>query len=139
MDRHVSEVFFQEEFPSTLEAMNQSLERAVAALAARGWIDVGRSSQARLCLEEALVNAIQHGNHGEAGRKVRLELTGDPVTCTIRVFDEGNGFRPEEVKMPAGDQLGGRGVCLMRHFMDHITYDRSRKCLEMVFRRGHCC
>ncbi len=130
--------FFEEEFPSTFAALNATLGRALEALARHGWIAQEHQSAARLCLEEALVNAIRHGNASDPRRHVRLELTEDGDHCIIRVYDEGSGFQPEQVCLPDAQQPGGRGVCLMKHYMEYIRYDQACKCLEMAFRRGKC-
>ena len=131
-------MFFEEEFPSTMDSMTPVLDRAVAALAGRGWVHPDQECRARLCLEEALVNAVRHGNCCDARRKVRLEIADMSETCRIRVYDEGVGFNLEQVREPTKDQMGGRGICLMRHYMQYITYDKANKCLEMAFRRGEC-
>lgn len=131
-------VFFEEEFPSTIESMTRALERTVKTLAARGWIRPDQECRARLCLEEALVNAVRHGNGCDSRRNVRIELSAEDDLCYIRVFDEGAGFSLDQVREPAADQMGGRGICLMRHYMERIAYDKDKKCLEMAFRRGKC-
>ena len=50
--------------------------------------------------------------------------------------DEGEGFDPNSISMPPCDQLGGRGVCLIKHYMDEVTFDHAQQCLDMVFSRG---
>ncbi len=132
------QVFFAEEFPSTIEAMDRTLDRAVRALVADGWLAQEQAGPARLCLEESLVNAVRHGNRNDPERQVRLELASSGDRCLIRVHDEGGGFHPEQVRMPDAEHMGGRGVCLMRHYMEYIKYNEACKCLEMAFRRGHC-
>lgn len=135
MGKHVRCPFFTEQFPSRFEAMSAALDRAVLALRSRGWLSPRDEPCARLCLEEALVNAIRHGNKCDEQSQVRLELDESADTCTIRVYDEGEGFLPEQVELPGGDQLGGRGICLMRHYMDDVRYDRDAHCLAMSLRR----
>ncbi len=131
--------FFNLQFPSTFDAMASAMNQAVAALLHHE--QVGREDEPwiRLCLEEALVNAIRHGNRCDACRLVEIEMVDHGDSCTIRVHDEGNGFSPERIKMPDCEQLGGRGVCLMRHFMDHVRYDFAEHCLEMTFQHRNCC
>lgn len=135
----VNKPFFREQLPSTFDAMAGVLDRAVNALIARSWITPKDEPCTRLCLEEALVNAIRHGNRCEAGRCVGVVMSEEGERCTIRICDEGTGFSPEEILMPAPEQLGGRGVCLIRHYMDKVTYNKQDHCLEMVFRRRPCC
>ncbi len=132
--------FFTEEFPSSLEAMGDALQRALASLEAGGWIDENQTFYARLCLEEALVNAIMHGNQADEARKVRLEMCQDGDRCHIRVSDEGVGFSVDNVHLPGCDEEGGRGICLIQYCMDEIRFDREKNCLEMTFhRKGLCC
>lgn len=132
----VSKPFFESEFPSTVEAMGPTLDRALKALAARGWVDASQEFYAHLCLEEALVNAITHGNQGEADRKVLLRMAEDGDRCVIQVFDEGRGFRVDEVRLAETDQHGGRGICLIKFCMEEVYYDREENCLVMKMRRN---
>ena len=130
--------FFSEEFPSTFEAMTATLDRAVASLLQGDWILGIHVPCIRLCLEEALVNAVRHGNQGDAARRVLLAMSARGEDCVIQVRDEGGGFRVDEVALPESDQMGGRGICLIRHYMEHVTYDTAAHCLEMSFRRKAC-
>lgn len=131
----VSRPFFKEEFPSTFEDMTAVLDRAVDALLAGSWIQPCQLSCTRLCLEEALVNAVRHGNNSEAGRQVSLTMLARGEDCVIQVCDEGGGFCVDNIAMPERDQLGGRGICLIRHYMDSVRFDSDAHCLEMSFRR----
>lgn len=130
--------FFSEEFPSNFEDMTATLDRAVSALLEGDWILVSHIPCIRLCLEEALVNAVRHGNQGDASRRVLLVMSSRGDECVIQVSDEGDGFRVDDVALPEGDQMGGRGICLIRHYMEHVTFDSSAHCLEMSFRRKAC-
>lgn len=127
--------FFREEFPSTFEAMTATLDHAVEALLSEGWIQDTDVACIRLCLEEALVNAVRHGNNSDANRSVVLNMYSRDEDCVIRVSDEGGGFSLQEVALPECDQMGGRGICLIRHFMDDVNFDNAAHCLEMSFRR----
>jgi len=55
------------------------------------------------------------------------------------VRDEGEGFNAEDIELPDCEQLGGRGICLIRHFMDHVEFNEAEHCLEMRFSRKACC
>jgi serine/threonine-protein kinase RsbW len=131
----MSAPFFHEEFPSTFEAMTATLDRAVEALLQGGWIQASHEPCTRLCLEEALVNAVRHGNNNDADRSVTVSLADEGECCTIRVCDEGGGFSVDQVAFPEIDQMGGRGICLIRHFMEEVKFDTSANCLQMSFRR----
>jgi anti-sigma regulatory factor (Ser/Thr protein kinase) len=131
----LAEVVYKAAFPSDFEAMMKVLEEGHRALLAAGCIPKGKEPCARLCLEEALVNAVRHGNNCDHTREVRLEIVREGENdCRVRIWDEGEGFQPEDIKLPSPDQPGGRGICLIRHFVDEMRFDRVNKCFEMLFR-----
>jgi serine/threonine-protein kinase RsbW len=135
MDDPMGKRFFEIEIPSSLEHLGEAQQCALAALLEHDWIDADQTFYAQLCLEEALVNAITHGNKSDKRRKVRLEMDAHGERCRIRVFDEGSGFTAEEINLPATDKLNGRGVCLIRYCMEDVTYNQEGKFLEMTMRR----
>src|SRR5215213_9157928 len=80
----------------------------------------------KLALEEALVNAIKHGNQMDADKRVFVVYSVTPDRFEIRITDEGSGFNPEDVPDPTLDENVerpcGRGLLLMRGFMTHVEY-----------------
>ncbi|MFN8858132.1 MAG: ATP-binding protein, partial [Planctomycetaceae bacterium] len=54
----------------------------------------------RLALEEALVNAIKHGNRLDPAKIVRVQWKIDEIRVVIEIEDEGEGFNPIEVPDP---------------------------------------
>lgn len=129
-------IFFSRTFPSTVEDMSGILHDALNALRQRHWIDDGERFRAHLCLEEALMNAIQHGNLNNELRKIKLEIGEDADMCRIRIWDEGKGFCPDDVPDPGQEQMRGRGLCLIKHYMDEVKYDCVEHCLEMTMQRN---
>lgn len=132
----MSKPFYEREFPSTVAEASDALADSLKVLAARGWINPSNDFSPRLCLEEALVNAVVHGNANEASRRVRVQFVEQGDTCIVRVFDEGKGFDVDKIQMADCATLGGRGVCLIREFMEDVRFNRKDKCLEMVFNRN---
>ena len=116
-----------------MEAVGDTIASALSALRERAWIGASGEFNARLCLEEALVNAVTHGNRCNADLTVRIEMEEDSRDdcCVIRIHDQGNGFRAEDVELPDCAHADGRGVCLMRYFMDEVNYDPATRCLVM--------
>jgi serine/threonine-protein kinase RsbW len=80
----------------------------------------------KLALEEALVNAIKHGNQMDRSKKVQISYQVLPDQFEIRVTDEGPGFDPCDVPDPTEvenlERPCGRGLMLMRHYMNEVTY-----------------
>ena len=85
----------------------------------------------KLALEEALVNAIKHGNHYDRARKVRIAYRLLPDRFEVQITDEGPGFDPQDVPDPTApenlERPCGRGLLLMRYYMTEVVYhDRGR-------------
>jgi serine/threonine-protein kinase RsbW len=80
----------------------------------------------RLALEEALVNAIKHGNQLDRTKKVRIAYHVDSETFFISIRDEGPGFNPEDIPDPTLEEnlerSCGRGLMLMRHYMTEVRF-----------------
>jgi serine/threonine-protein kinase RsbW len=81
----------------------------------------------KLALEEALVNAIKHGNQFDRSKKVYVSyrLLTDRFEVAIR--DDGPGFDPTDVPDPTAvenlERPCGRGLMLMRHYMSEVAYN----------------
>jgi serine/threonine-protein kinase RsbW len=89
----------------------------------------------KLALEEALVNAIKHGNQMDRAKKVRISfrILSDRFECCIS--DEGPGFDPGEVPDPTAvenlERPCGRGLMLMRHYMNEVAYNDRGNSVSM--------
>ncbi len=79
----------------------------------------------KLALEEAIVNAIKHGNREDPLKKVTIKWHVSPELFEAQIRDEGPGFNPEEVPDPLEnlEKESGRGLLLMRHYMSEVTYE----------------
>jgi serine/threonine-protein kinase RsbW len=92
----------------------------------------------RLALEEALVNAIKHGNQMDPSKQVRIACRICSRRVRIEIEDQGEGFDPGEVPDPTADENlerpCGRGIMLMRAFMNTIEYNETgnRVILEKI-------
>lgn len=82
-----------------------------------------------LALEEAVVNAIKHGNGEDPAKRVQVISKVSSRRCWIQVQDEGSGFDPVDVPDCTRDENlekpSGRGLMLMRNFMSLIEYNDS--------------
>jgi len=94
----------------------------------------------RLALEEALVNAIKHGNQLDRGKKVHISYRFLSDRFEIQITDEGPGFDPSDVPDPTAvenlERPCGRGLMLMRHYMTEVAYGGRGNTVTMckVFR-----
>ena len=96
----------------------------------------------KLAVEEALVNAIKHGNQMDRAKKVRIHYRVAPNFFEVRVTDEGAGFDPSDVPDPTAveniERPCGRGLMLMRHYMSEVSFNGRGNSVRMakVLRNG---
>jgi serine/threonine-protein kinase RsbW len=95
-------------------------------------------SEVLIALDEAIVNAIKHGNKCDPRKAVHIvaEFTSDGARFTIS--DEGSGFVRENVPDPTDPcrllEPNGRGLLLINHIMDEVCFNQSGNQLEMFKR-----
>jgi len=81
----------------------------------------------QLAFDEAIVNAIRHGNRFDANKNVEVDVTCNGDQVHICIADQGNGFDPSKVPDPRSDELlevpGGRGVLLISELMNEVHYN----------------
>lgn len=89
----------------------------------------------RLALSEGVTNAIRHGNRMDPAKQVTIDWTVTHEKIHVVITDEGEGFQTEEVVDPTDDENlerpGGRGVMLIRSFMDLVQYNQRGNQLTM--------
>ena len=86
----------------------------------------------KVAVRESVINAITHGNQNDTDKRVHIEFTplddGSPGVA-IRVRDEGVGFDPADLpdcRAPENIlKSGGRGIFLIRSFMDDLVFRRA--------------
>jgi serine/threonine-protein kinase RsbW len=81
----------------------------------------------RLALEEAIVNAIKHGNKMDPQKTVSIKCEIDSNRICVQIEDQGPGFSPTDVPDPTSEENlekpGGRGIMLMKAFMTKVRYN----------------
>lgn len=89
----------------------------------------------QLALEEALANAIRHGNRQDTAKRVHVICKVSEGRVLVEVADEGTGFAPEEVPDPTApenlDKPSGRGLLLMRSYMNRVQYNQQGNAVLM--------
>lgn len=89
-----------------------------------------------LALQEAFLNALKHGNKMDAGKQVKIDYVLDSDRIEISMTDEGNGFDPGSIPDPrVGQNLykaEGRGLLLIRSYMDVVRFSERGNCVHMV-------
>ncbi len=141
-----------------LKLLQEELE-GLSLCDATGLLRVG------VALQEALVNALYHGNlevssdlrqederefdelarsrftlEPYRSRQIRVQVQIDRDAARFVVADEGPGFDTEAFHKPADAEdfgrIGGRGLLLIRTFMDHVSFNSSGNQITMVKSRA---
>jgi serine/threonine-protein kinase RsbW len=90
----------------------------------------------KLALEEALVNAIKHGNQLDRAKTVHVSYRLLSDRFEVHITDEGQGFDPNDVPDPTAvenlERPCGRGLMLMRHYMSEVQYNDRGNSVSMV-------
>jgi serine/threonine-protein kinase RsbW len=93
-----------------------------------------------LAMDEAVTNAIRHGNGESESKQVKLIARLENGELEIRVQDEGEGFDPDSLPDPREDasifRTSGRGVFLMRTLCDEVCFEDSGRRVNMLFRKN---
>jgi len=89
-----------------------------------------------LALEEAFINAVKHGNKMDPAKEVKIDYSVGLDKVGISMTDQGNGFDPDSVPDPRyGENLyrtEGRGLLLIRSFMDVVEFNERGNSVHMV-------
>lgn len=112
-------------FPSDAAPGHEVIAALLAELELAGW-PTKDVYGIHLALEEALVNAIRHGNQSDPEKDVEIRCFLGDDQVRIEIEDEGPGFDPGKLPDPTSeeylDRPNGRGVLLIRTFMSHVEY-----------------
>ena len=120
--------------PSTTQAIHRATEQFRGLLERCGCSE-DLQADVEIALVEALANAMEHGNGSQ--RKIFLRCYGGPdAGVLIAVRDQGRGFDPQTVpdprKMERLQLRHGRGLFLIRSFMDQVAHNASGNQITMT-------
>ena len=112
------------------ESVSTLLERMEAFLDERGVPPPGLYA-ANLCVEELLVNIVNHGYGGGAAPDVEVDIEASPQAWVIEISDGAAPFDPTKdavtpnLEANLDDRLiGGLGVHLVKQLTDEMSYMR---------------
>ena len=129
---------FEVVIPSDTDAGQAVQERIVARLESLEY-SMRDVFGIRLALEEALVNAIKHGNGLDPDKTVRVNCLIEDDLLRVEIEDQGPGFNMGDVPDPTADENlerpCGRGIMLIRSFMTSVEYNAKGNRVVLEKRR----
>ncbi len=94
--------------------------------------------QVQLGLQEALVNAVRHGNGCDPAKCLRVRRIETPNWLVWQVQDEGSGVPPAARRTSLPEQLdaaSGRGLFLIHHCFDDVRWSSRGNRLQLAVSR----
>jgi serine/threonine-protein kinase RsbW len=83
-----------------------------------------------MSVREGVINAFHYGNQERPDKKIHLAVDLTDEKMIIHVLDEGKGFDLASVPNPLAEEnllsTSGRGIFLMRSFMDEFNVQTGR-------------
>lgn len=90
----------------------------------------------KLALQEAVINAIEHGNKKQGDLCVKVDIQANGQRLKIEVTDQGEGFDYKAIPNPTNpeniEKLRGRGLFLIQNVMDEIEFADSGRTIRMI-------
>jgi len=122
-------VELRQSLASRVEAIEPFIEQLMRFISKFRTPD-GSEASIELAVNEALANAVVHGNHEDRNKRVDVvclcSIEGE-VSITIR--DQGQGFDSSSIPDPTAPEnqmsAHGRGIYLMRTAMDEIHFQEG--------------
>ncbi len=126
------------QFATDTRVAKEVLDELLGSLSRHHWSE-NEVFGIHLAVEEALMNAIKHGNRLDASKQVHVRSEVCEQWFRVEIADQGSGFVPAAVPDPTLDENldlpSGRGLMLMRTFMTEVAYNDRGNQVTMVKHR----
>ncbi len=123
------------QMPSHLSEVNKLVQNILKLLHSSG-INKSTSFDIRLCLEEALINAVKHGNKNNGNLLVKIDYSISDEMFKVSIEDKGSGFDYKYLPDPTVRKnllkTKGRGIYLMKHLMDEVFFNKDGNRITMI-------
>ena len=91
-----------------------------------------------IAIIEAVTNSIVHGNKLDGSKKVIIVANYTHPYLNVKILDEGTGFDfhriPDPTKPDNVEKPDGRGVFLMKHLADELSFDKGGSIVNLKFK-----
>lgn len=125
------------QLPSVRESITV-LENLIEEIADKYHVTDDIFANMMTCLNEAVTNAIVHGNKLNPAKLVIVNVEVDPKRATWTITDEGDGFDYNHLPDPTAEEnlesLTGRGVFIIKHLADQCVFNAKGNEVELLFK-----
>ena len=118
------------EIPSTYEAKGSFLDFLKNFLVNLQYSPhICKSMGVPFILDEALTNALEHGNKFDQNKKIKIYIQAESQKLIFYIEDEGDGFQYKNLPDPT-DPLNmfnesGRGLFFIRNYADNVRFNKK--------------
>ena len=125
------------QLPSKYESITL-LENLIEEVADKYQVSEDTFANMMTCLNEAVINAIIHGNKLDPKKTVIINAEVEPKRIVWTITDEGDGFDYNNLADPTApdrlEELTGRGVFILKHLADQCIFNTSGNEVELHFK-----
>jgi serine/threonine-protein kinase RsbW len=93
-----------------------------------------------IAVVESVNNAIIHGNGLAKEKSVQLIMTLADSSVVFTIKDQGKGFNFNKLPDPTSPEnltkTGGRGIFLMKHLADEVSFKNEGQQVDLTFYLG---
>jgi anti-sigma regulatory factor (Ser/Thr protein kinase) len=118
--QETSKKIFTNNYSTSLESRVRILDEVRNAVRRGRVIPRISGEELTLIVDEAVTNAMEHGNRWDGSKTVSVTVFADETTLHIVIEDQGDGFdfRNHKSEFAKGNLLSqrGRGISLIRRF-----------------------
>lgn len=87
-----------------------------------------------LCISEAVINSIEHGNKNDPKKKVSIFADCESESIIVHVKDEGEGFNLDKIPDPTSvknlKKVSGRGIHIIKALSEQIDYCKKTNSIQ---------
>ena len=120
---------------STLSTVDR-LEKEAETFAKRLGFSEDETGNVAMAVREAAVNAVIHGNAYDRSKHVHASFEATDADLVFSISDEGHGFDIQNIPDPLSPENimrgSGRGIFLMRSFMDEVHFRQLSPGMELT-------
>ncbi|TFF40276.1 ATP-binding protein [Mucilaginibacter psychrotolerans] len=125
------------QLPSKYESITL-LEALIEEIADKYRVSDDTFANMMTCLNEAVVNAIVHGNKLDESKTVIVNADVEPKRVIWTITDQGDGFDYNNLADPTAperlEELTGRGVFILKHLADQCIFNAKGNEVELHFK-----
>jgi len=136
MEAHIEKTLFKGTFRSSRKNHKEILEAILEGVADSGRDPEQGGKSLYLAVDEALTNAMEHGNHWNADKRVHIRLDEGDDYLKISIEDEGDGFDPAfhvTNGTPGKTSKRGRGLRIIEQFCTP-RWNSKGNAIDMIFK-----